>query len=178
MTTTIEDNVAGAILQKDYEITVGDKKYKAAPASTATLILASEAISHLPHISLNPEKVVEESLSMAKDCRALGDVAAILLLGAKNLSKTIKTRQTKEKRYLWGLIRRNATVEVERTVDRKTELANEILENCSPKSLNLLIGGLLQKMELGDFFGLTTFLTEINLLRPTKVVNETTASGR
>ena len=37
--------------------------------------------------------------------------------------------------------------------------------------LNNLVVMLLQKMELGDFFGLTTFLTEINLLRPTKVEN-------
>ena len=64
-TKTIEEKVAETILQKDIEVTVGGKKYKAAPASTATLILASEAVSRLPEINLDPEKVVEESLSVA-----------------------------------------------------------------------------------------------------------------
>lgn len=89
-TKTIEEKVAETILQKDIEVTVGGKKYKAAPASTATLILASEAVSRLPEINLDPEKVVEESLSVARECRPLGDIAAILILGAKNLTETVK----------------------------------------------------------------------------------------
>lgn len=177
-TNTIEGKVADTILQKEIEVTVGGKIYKAAPASTATLILASEAVSRLPKVNLNPEKVVEESLSVARECRPLGDIAAILILGAKNLTKTVKTRQTVEKRRLWGLVKRTVEIEVEQVIDCKTELSKQILEDLSPRSLNLLVAQLLQKMELGDFFGLTTFLTEINLMRPTKVENETTASGQ
>ena len=177
-TKTIEEKVADTILQKEIEVTVGGKIYKAAPASTATLILASEAVSRLPKVNLNHEKVVEESLSVARECRPLGDIAAILILGAKNLTKTVKTRQTVEKRRLWGLVKRTVEIEVEQVIDCKTELSKQILEDLSPRSLNLLVAQLLQKMELGDFFGLTTFLTEINLMRPTKVENETTASGQ
>lgn len=177
-TKTIEEKVADTILQKEIEVTVGGKIYKAAPASTATLILASEAVSRLPKINLDPEKVVEESLAVARECRPLGEIAAILILGAKNLTETIKTRQTVEKRRLWGLVKRTEEIEVEQVIDRKAELAKQILEDLSPRSLNLLVAQLLQKMELGDFFGLTTFLTEINLMRPTKVENETTASGQ
>lgn len=177
-TKTIEEKVAETILQKDIEVTVGGKKYKAAPASTATLILASEAVSRLPEINLDPEKVVEESLSVARECRPLGDIAAILILGAKNLTETVKTRQTVEKRRLWGLVKWTEEVEVEQVIDRKAELAKQILEELSPRALNLLVAQLLQKMELGDFFGLTTFLTEINLMRPTKVETKTTASGQ
>lgn len=177
-TKTIEEKVAEAILQKDIEVTVGGKKYKAAPASTATLILASEAVSRLPEINLDPEKVVEESLSVARECRPLGDIAAILILGAKNLTETVKTRQAVEKRRLWGLVKWTEEVEVEQVIDRKAELAKQILEDLSPRALNLLVAQLLQKMELGDFFGLTTFLTEINLMRPTKVETKTTASGQ
>lgn len=175
---TIEQQVAATILQKDFEVTVGDKKYKAAPASTATLILASEAVSRLPRISLDPEKVVEESLSVARLCSPLGDIAAILLLGAKNLTETVKVLKTVEKRYLWGIVKRKKEIEVEQVIDRKKELSKELLENLSPRELNNLVVSLLQKMELGDFFGLTTFLTEINLMRPTKVESETTASGQ
>lgn len=157
---------------------MGDRKYTAAPASTATLILVSEAISLLPHAKLDPERLVEDSLSIAKDCRPLGEIAAILLLGAKNLKETVKVRQKVEKRRLFGLVKVTETIETERVIDRKAELATELLDDLSPRELNNLVVSLLQKMELGDFFGLTTFLTEINLLRPTKVENETTASGR
>lgn len=177
-TNTIERKVADTILQKEFEVSVGGKTYKAAPASTATLILASEAVSRLPHVSLNAEKVVEESLSVAKECRSLGEIAAILILGAKGLTETVKVRQTVKKHRLWGLIRWTEDVETEKVIDRKAELAERLLEDLSPRSLNLLVAQLLQKMELGDFFGLTTFLIEVNLMRPTKVENRTTASGR
>ena len=169
---TTEQKVSDTILQKPIEVSVGGKKYTASPASTATLILVSEAISLLPHAKLDPERLVEDSLSIAKECRPLGDIAAILLLGAKNLTGTVKTRQKTEKRRLWGLLKYTEEIEVEQVIDRKAELARELLDDLSPRELNNLVVMLLQKMELGDFFGLTTFLTEINLLRPTK------ASGR
>ena len=175
---TTEQKVSDTILQKPIEVSVGDRKYTAAPASTATLILVSETISLLPHAKLDPERLVEDSLSIAKDCRPLGEIAAILLLGAKNLKETVKVRQKVEKRRLFGLVKVTETIEIERGIDRKAELATELLDDLSPRELNNLVVSLLQKMELGDFFGLTTFLTEINLLRPTKVENETTASGR
>lgn len=174
----MEQRVAETILQKEEEITVCGRTYRVAPPTTATLILASEAVSRLPKTKLDPQRVVEESLSVARECRPLGDIAAILILGAKNLTETVKTRQTVEKRRLWGLVKWTEEVEVEQVIDRKAELSKEILECCSPKALNLLVGSLLQKMEIGDFFGLTTFLTEINMLRPTKVETPTTASGR
>lgn len=85
MNKTIEQTVAETILEQPFEVKVGEKSYQVASASTATLILVSEAISQLPHIALDTEKVVEETLSVAKDCRILGDIAAILILGAKNL---------------------------------------------------------------------------------------------
>ena len=102
---TIEQKVADTILQRGEEITVGGKTYTAAPASTATLILASEAISRLPQTVLDTGKVMEESLSVAKDCRPLGEIAAILVLGAKHLTETVKTRREVERRRLWGLVR-------------------------------------------------------------------------
>ncbi len=177
MPKTLEEKTAEAILQRNIEIKIGEKIYQVAPPSTATLILVSEAVSHLPHIVADPQKVVEESLSMAKDCKALGEITAILVLGARHLTETVKVKQKKQKRYLWGLIKRDVIEEVEQTIDCKKQLAKEILETYSPKALNMLIGNILQKMEIGDFFGLTTFLIEINLIRQTKVETEATASG-
>lgn len=89
MNKTIEQTVAETILEQPFEVKVGEKSYQVASASTATLILVSEAISQLPHIALDTEKVVEETLSVAKDCRILGDIAAILILGAKFINSIL-----------------------------------------------------------------------------------------
>ena len=149
MNKTIEQTVAETILEQPFEVKVGEKSYQVASASTATLILVSEA----------------------KDCRILGDIAAILILGAKNITEKKKVPQIKEKRYLCGLIRRPYTVEVEITIDKKAELAKELLEDVSPRELNLIVSQILSRMQIADFFGLTTFLVELNLLHPRKVEN-------
>lgn len=174
---TIESKVAQAILQQPEEIKVGDKTYTVYPPSTATLILASEAISQMPQIKLEKEKVVEDSLFAARHCRKLGEIVAIFILGAKHLTETVKTRQTKEKRLLWGLIRHKRDEEVEQTINRKQELADALLEDLTPGELHTLASQLLMRMQFADFFGLSTFLIEVNLLRPTKV-EETTAFGQ
>lgn len=97
MNKTIEQTVAETILEQPFEVKVGEKSYQVASASTATLILVSEAISQLPHIALDTEKVVEETLSVAKDCRILGDIAAILILGAKNITEKKKSSANQRK---------------------------------------------------------------------------------
>lgn len=169
MTKTIEQRVGEAILQQPKEYTIGDRIFTVAPPSVSTLILVSEAISLLPQMQLDKTKIVEEVLFVAKDCRMLGDIAAILMLGAKGLKETVTTR----KKYLFGLFSKTVT----ETIDRKGELSKWLLEELNTAQLNKLIFELLKDFNLGDFFGTTTFLIEINLLRPTKVV-ETTASGQ
>lgn len=169
MTETIEKKVVDAILQQPMEVVIGDRTYNAAPASVATLILVSEAVSRLPQGALDNEKVMEEVLANANLCRPLGEVAAILILGAKGITETIKVHQKQKKRYLWGLLSRTVSVEVEQTIDRKGELTDLLLDSLSPKELNNLCARLLARMQVADFFALTTFLTEINLLRRTKV---------
>ena len=175
---TLEEKVADTILEKAEELSIGSKTYQVAPPSTATLILVSEAVSRLPRVVSDPENVVEESLSIAKDCRALGDIAAIMILGARHLTERVKVQQTREKRYLWGLFKRKVVEEVEEVRDRKAELAQELLENLTPAELYDLTVTVLQRMNLTDFFGLTTFLIEINLMRQTKVETEATAPGQ
>lgn len=182
---TTEQRVGDTILQQPHKITVGLRTYTVAPPTVATLILASEAISTLPHIDMDNDNLVEESLNVAKDCRPLGEIMAILILGAQGLKemRTVKedverdVPRTVLKSYLWGLIKRPVEVSERRTesvekvveVDRKKELADEILNTYTPRELHLLFASLLKDLQLADFFGLTTFLTGVNLLRPTKV---------
>lgn len=169
MTKTIEQRVGEAVLQQPKEFVIGNKTFIVAPPSVSTLILVSEAISLLPQVQLDKAKIVEEVLFVAKDCRILGDIAAILILGAKGLKETVTTKR----KHFFGLFTRS----VNETVDRKAELSKWLLEELDTAQLNKLIFELLKDFNLGDFFGTTTFLIEINLLRPTKVV-ETTAFGQ
>lgn len=172
----IEKRVAKEILQQPENIKVGGKIYKFYPPSTATLILASEAISKFPKLKLDTEDVISQSLSVAKDCRAMGEVIAILLLGAKHLTEKVKISKIVEKKIL-GLIPVKKEVEEETIIDKKEELARQVLEDLTPHELQLLTLQLLSRMEIKDFFALTTFLAEVNLLKATKV-DETTASGQ
>lgn len=168
---TIEEKAAEVILQRPMEVVVGERTYTVAQPSVATLILASEAISYLPQREMDGKHVVEEVLATAKDCRVLGDIAAILILGAKGLKETA----TCKKKRLWGLLCSKAATVV---IDRKAELANYILQELDSVELYKLLIDILRGFNLADFFGLTTFLTGINLTRPTKVETEATASGQ
>ena len=171
---TLEQKAADTILQKAAKVNIGGKEYEAAPPSIATLILVSEAVSRLPHHKLDDKNLVLESLNVAKHCKVLGDVAAILILGARHFND----RQNDPHKESKGWFRRlfcGKSKQAQRT--QGETLSQEILETCSPRELYDLIAMLLQRMDLADFFALTTFLTEVNLLRQTKVETETTAFG-
>ncbi len=164
--SNIEKRVAETILQQPAEIHIGKKTFYAAPPSVATLILVSEAVSRLPELS--NDNIMGETLTKAKDCRPLGEIVAIYILGAKAVNEAVEVERKVQRRF--GLIKR--TVTVKQTMTRKDALADEVLEALTPKELNLLMSQILQQMQIGDFFGLTTFLTGVNLTRPTKVVEE------
>lgn len=172
---TLEQKAADTILQKAAKVNIGGNEYEAAPPSIATLILVSEAVSHLPHRKLDSKNLVLECLNIAKHCKVLGDVAAILILGARHFNAQTKNPQTENR----GLFRRFFCRKPKYTQRTFGEiLSQEIIETYSPSELYDLIAMLLQRMDLADFFALTTFLTEVNLLRQTKVETETTAFGQ
>lgn len=164
---TIEQMVASAILEKATdEIEINGEAYPISDPSIATLILVSEIISTLPVVEKVPkEQVVYSALHYAKDFKAIGDICAILILGANKLQVTEK--KTIEKRIL-GLFTRKKTVEV--VVDKQKELSRLILDNLSPSTVFNLIIRRLQDMEVGHFFSITTSLSEANILKPTKEV--------
>jgi hypothetical protein len=79
---SLEQKTANAVLQQPVEVEIGTKKYSVAPPSVATLILVSAAVSKLPAITLDSKNIASDCLCIAKDCRPLGEIAAILILGA------------------------------------------------------------------------------------------------
>ena len=151
----IENKTTETILQLEIDVVIGTKSYHVAPPSTATLMLVSAKIAELPAIELNSTNIASECLSVAKDCGAIGDIVAIMILGAKKVTK----------RGLFGLFARGRN---------QRKLAKKILANLTPKELSELLSKLLVGLELSFFFGITTSLLGINLLRQTK----TTAPGQ
>lgn len=166
---TSESRVSQTILQQPEEIVVGDTTYHVAPPTVATIILLSELISFMPKIKANAENIIYESLSVAKDCRVLGDILATLILGAKGLMETKRVVKTR----LFGLVKDEEEV----AINHKEMLAKKILEELRPSQLSNITNTLLSKMEIAFFFGISTSLSEINLLRQTKET-ETTQSGQ
>ena len=166
---TIEQKVASAILEKNMtELKIEGQTYPISSPSIATLILVSEIISTLPIVDKNTpkEQILYSVLHNAKDYKPLGELVSVLILGAKGLTEERVVMQ--EKRFLFGLIRikRRRTI----VVDRKAELSKLILENVSPATLFDCIVKRFNDMEIGDFFAITTSLSEANILKPTKEV--------
>jgi len=180
----IEKKVAATILEKGDKVQVGGKTYVVAPPTTATLILVSELVAQIPPINKaeRPGEILNESLRIAKDCRVLGEIPAVIILGAMGLeeAKNITEEQEIVDSSLCGLIKKKKKVTVEKNIiiDRKKELTDILLYHTSPRELSELTANLLMSLEIGDFFGFTTSLAEINLLKPTKREVETTASGQ
>lgn len=165
---TIEQMVASAILEKATDkIELGGVVYPIADPSIATLILVSEIISTLPVVDkeIPKEMRVYSSLHYAKDYSAVGDICAILILGAKNLREE---KEIIEEKRIFGLFPRKKKVKV--IVDKQAELSRLILENIKPSIIFDLIIQRLQDMEIGHFFYITTSLSEANILKPTKEV--------
>lgn len=165
----IEKKIADTILQEPQEVEVGGVKYTVAPPTTATLIRISELVSEMPHVKPTSKNILYEVLSVAKDCRVIGDIIAVLILGEKN--RTEKREVAKYNFLGMSFCKRDVVV------NRQAELAEELLNNMSPKQLNTLAIQLLMSMEISDFFGLSTSLIEVNLIRPTREVEKTIAFG-
>ncbi len=173
---TTEEKAAAAILQKAKTVTIDGQDYEVAPPSTATLILVSEAVSKLPAQKFdggkNGEKMLEATLAYAKACKPIGEIAALLILGAKRSHPYRPGRPVRYKKYLFGLIKRQIKPKGRAPlIDPVADLSDTILETMTPREIMELIMSLITDMQVADFFALTTFLCEINLLRETKVDN-------
>lgn len=157
---TLEERVKNTLLEQAITVQVGAQTYEVAPPSLATLILVSEVIARIPNFTLDPDKMVQECFGVARHCRFLGEVAAILILGAKRSELRATPSPGKFKSCL-------RTLCFGRRRRQKDVLAERILLELSPKELFRIVSRILGTLELSDFFGLTTFLLEINLLHPT-----------
>lgn len=160
---TVEKKVSDAILQTKEDITIGGKTYKIGKPTVATVIMCSELISRMPAVGqVSADKIVFEVLHTAKDMKVLGQICAVLILGAKKVKEIREDAQKRTHKRLFSFLRKT---------DKPNEfdaLSEEILDNASSKEMSELISKRLVDLDIGDFFGVTTSLAEANLLRPTK----------
>lgn len=175
---TLESHTADVILQRAQKITIGGKTYEIAQPTLATLVLVSEAVAALPETTFKEDTLVVDVLREARHLKGIAEVAAIMLLGEKNLTAVEHRKVTKPgKSHLWGLWR-EADIEVEEEVivDRKAALAEDLL-SCNIRELSAAVGVLIRSMQTEDFFVVASFLTSINLTKPTREEARMTASG-
>lgn len=164
---TIESATADAVLERVKAITIGGVEYIVAPPTLATLVLVSEEVSYLPQVQFDEDNALNDALRVARYYRGLADIAAILILGAQRLEVE------EEQRYkMLGFIPRKRKVRV----DMKERVAEAML-NVEMSELSTAVATMLQMLQVDHFFALATFLTNINLTKPTKVA-KTTASGQ
>jgi len=155
---SIEQRTADAIMQKEQEVIIGGTTYKVAPPTTATLMETSILIAKMPRELPNKDNIVMEALRLGKYANIVGQIIATIILGEKNL---FEDRQT-VKRFL-GIKKINKV-----RIDRREELAKIIIQELPPSKLSEVLANLLLGLEVSDFFGVTTSLIEINILKPTK----------
>lgn len=165
---TIESRVADTILESNIgTIEIDGTTYEIAPPTVATLILVSKIISRFPVVErVSGAAVVNSVLHHAKDFNDLGELAAVMILGARNLTE--KRTVVTYKRKWFGL--RRIKCERDEIIDRKSILAERIMQTYSPTELYQLIISRLNNLDIASFFVITTSLSEANLLKPTKEV--------
>lgn len=175
---TLEQHTADVILQRPKKFTIGGKEYEMAQPTLATLVLVSEAVAELPETVFKEDSLVVDVLREARHFRGLAEIAAIMLLGEKNLTTVERRKIVKPgKTYLWGLLREpDIETEEEFIVDCKAALTKELL-NCNIRELSAAVGMLIRSMQTEDFFVVASFLTSINLTKPTRKEAQMTVSG-
>lgn len=177
MSETIEQNAAKTILQEPECVNVGGVEYRVAPPSTATLIMVSQAVSTLPTRKLDRERVFEEGIAVAAETgETLADIVAILILGAKTIRGDEERVSTLKASIFWRIMGKFGLLG-NRLISSKERLRKCLLEQISPRELLNIAVRLLGRMQITDFFALTTSLSEINLLKQTREV-EMTQSGQ
>ena len=176
----LEKLVTDTILQRESDvITIDGKEYPIASPTPATLILISEQVSQMPDIDKNvknEDEVIREVLKKAKDFSIIGRIAAILILGAKRIreQRTIeKTYHESVEKWSWKKHRFVLTaVQHTKEVLEVDYLAERILDEVTNETLYKLVEKRLKQMQIWDFFVLTTSLSEANILKPTKEVEQ------
>lgn len=175
MSESIESKISRTILELPAsEIDIDGVVYPVSPPSLATLILVSEIVADIPVVNGETDNITSEVLRVAKDFKLLGDIAAVVILGAERIKEkhivSIKRFKTKEKFSFIKMRKVLTRVEYVEYKEERFVLAERIIDTCRPSLINHVIVKRFKEMEVSDFFGLITSLYDVNLLKPTREV--------
>ena len=170
----IEKKVTDAILQRAESFVLDGVEYTITPPTPATLILISELVSTMPVVDRKASNILYEVLATAKDLSVIGKIVATLILGAKRIKErryvTIQD-ETETKRWSWKRLRFvTSRTTIETKVLEVDYLAERLLNEVTNETLVHIVSKRLGMMQIGDFFELTTSLSEANQLKRTKEV--------
>lgn len=163
---TIETKAAESILQTATEtIEIGGKKWEIGKPTVGTIIMASELISQLPKPKSNvaSKDIIPEVMRVAKDAKVIGKIVAVLILGAKRVLEHRKNGKHSWWKCLIDCIFRRKKIREE--IDA---LADLVLQELDSNDIFTIISKCLGNLQLGSFFGITTSLSQSNVLKPTK----------
>lgn len=174
--TNIQARVADELLQVPETFSFGGIKYTIAPPTFGTLSRVSAMLTRIPAAVEIPEKgkEFETIVASAHKYGIVPRIVAMLILGAKEAEKPDTSTREGNISFL-GIRRKKRRGIVQRT--KLDALAEKLDLEASPSELKNAIAPLLERLELKDFFVLTTFLHRLNVTKPTKV-EEATAPGR
>ena len=152
-------------------VTVDGREYVIPRPTVGTIIMVSELVSTLPEpFEVNSKTFLADVMAIGKDTRVLGRIVAVLLLGAERvLSEECKG----SRRGAWWKFWRRGRNAVD-------ELSDAVLRTMSPTEVSAVVGRVIETLQIGHFFGLTTSLKTQNILASTRggvVTSPTTASG-
>lgn len=163
---TIEKQAADAILQSATEtIEIGGKKWEIGKPTVGTIIMASELVSQLPKFKdeLTGKDIIPEVMRVAKDAKVIGKIVALLILGAKRVLEHRKSGKGQWWRWIWNWFfhRKQMREEID-------ALADLILQELDADHIFSILSDRLGHLQLGSFFGITTSLSQSNILKATK----------
>ena len=151
---TAETKTADALLQRPQLVTIGNKTYQVSPPSLATLMLVSEELSLIPQELFSVSKeddVTLHALRSARHAHGLARAIARIILGAPTPFPSLLERVCNAVRP-----------------DPMERLAKRLSVDHSPRELALAFVELAQRLEVGDFFAFTAFLSALKITAPTQ----------
>lgn len=153
-----EKRAVTEILEQPTTLTLGGRTFRVPPPSYATLLRVSQLVTQMPQNDINPTEVTESQLvayviNNAKDYQLLPELLATLLVGVhKTFPRALKNKRIRP-------------------------LSKWIAERVPPSEQTQAISTLLSRLEIADFFWLTTFLSKMRVAKPTREVGETEATA-
>lgn len=151
----IEEQVSTLLNDTPATIMVGGEVFEVAPPTLARLALLSKEIAQLQINPIDPASLTEGVLREARHSYQLAHILAVAI-----------GKQPQRPYY-------------KRLIDRlkRNTLTDRIYKRATPSEAVKAFTEILQSLQIGDFFALTTFLSGVNLTKPTKVDDTTEATA-